>query len=90
MISELEKRENPAAGLASLRNPASTDLSREFERYRHRLFKGTGILLSAPENFEGSSFRVEFSFSSKEQLAAAVLKLREAGDYADELFSILQ
>lgn len=89
-LADIAADPRPLEALRALRFPGYTGSLRHFEEIRNRMFQGSGVKLSAPANFEGSGFNVEFSLTSKEKLKRVIHRLSEALEYTDELFDILR
>lgn len=82
--------EQPLEALAVLRFPTLTALRERFAALAGGLWKGSGVQIQAPPNFEGESFSVAFGFSSRDDLSRRLRALRAVAEHCDELFALLR
>lgn len=78
------------SALRRVRYPELTDMEREFRDIESRVLKKSGITLTAPAGFEGSSFTAAFSFKNGSDIDSAIEALDSLRRGGDELFALLQ
>lgn len=89
LADELLAAEDPVDAISMIRNPMLAELRRKFERVKDRYTEHTGIQLTAPANFEGDSFNVSFSFSTRLEFVRKMRKLEKLEEGCGELEELL-
>ena len=89
LMKEIAASENPGACIAAIRNPKMEAMKKSFGEYSEKYIKGSGIILEAPQNFEGSSYTVRFQLKSRNQLERIIKTLGKVKESAEELFKLL-
>jgi len=89
LLDEAFSAPDPSAALRAHRYPRLRELERQFEAFCERYVSGSGVELSAPAQFEGSAFGVQFQFESAPQLARRIRCLQTIERNCDELFRLL-
>ncbi len=89
LADELLAAEDPVDAISTIRNPMLAELKKKFERVRDRYTEHTGLQLTAPANFEGDSFHVSFSFSTRLEFIRKVRKLEKLEEGCEELEELL-
>ncbi len=80
---------DPLQTAQALRFPGLTAMEARFLELKGKLLTGTGIKLTPPSFFEGESFNISFSFSSKKALEKKINYLKTFAEKTDELFELL-
>lgn len=89
LMEAIAGSENPGAFTARLRNPKMEEMKKSFAGYNEKYIKGSGLILEAPQNFEGNSYTVRFQLKSKNQLERIIKTLGKVKESAEELFKLL-
>lgn len=79
----------PRQALYELRYPSYSDASKELNRFRSSLLKGTGISLREPPNLEGDAFAFIIPFSSREELQKRLQMAQRAAGEVDRITELL-
>ncbi|MEX2442924.1 MAG: hypothetical protein WD492_04940 [Alkalispirochaeta sp.] len=82
-------REEVIPFLRRRRYPILTDLECRFETIRRSALSGTGVTLTAPNNFEGDRFQVSFSFRNGTELHSRLNAAGRLEGRMDELLALL-
>lgn len=80
---------DPIAEVRRLRYPGLSELQAAFDSFRERYVKGSGVEIVPPQNFEGGSFGVRFSWRSDKQFQRVLETLHRLEEKGDELFRLL-
>jgi hypothetical protein len=89
IVGKALSSQSPVETLRRMRFPHLCGMYNDLVAFRERHFAKSGIDLAPPPHFEGSSFRVSFSFSGKNEFAKKIRRLAAAEDDLDELFRLL-
>jgi len=79
---------HPLQKIRQWRYPVFSNLEEQFNNFKMRWLKGTGIELKVPVNFEGAEFSVSFSFTEK-NLERKLKSLEKIKEHVDELTALL-
>ena len=88
-VSEILAGSSPLEQVRTWRYPILTKLEGAFEDVRNRYLSETGITLKPPDNFEGDSYAVSFSFRNRGDLTRRIDKLKALKQACDELERLL-
>lgn len=80
---------DPCKTAKALRFPELTAMEERFLELKGKSLTGTGIKLTSPSYFEGESFNISFSFSSKRALEKKINYLKTFAEKTNELFEFL-
>ncbi len=80
---------HPLAEMEKARFPRLAEKGKKLDELRKKNLSGSGITLEAPPQFEGDSFTISFSFSSRKSFCRRLESLRKIEDSIDELIGLL-
>jgi hypothetical protein len=72
-----------------MRYPELSKREDALRRFENEKIRGTGIKVEAPPNFEGDSYKFNFSVNSPAQIDTMISRLRLIRNNSDELFRLL-
>jgi hypothetical protein len=89
LIERVVSQSDPAAAAGRLRYPELSANEDVFNKFCSTYLKNSGIKLRNPPYFEGDSYSVDFSFSSRKQLDKIIASLETLRDKSDDIFRLL-
>ncbi|GAB4364005.1 MAG: hypothetical protein Kow009_00650 [Spirochaetales bacterium] len=89
LVTRLSESPNPLQSLHRIRYPELHRLEETYHTSIDPVLKGSGIKVSPPPYFEGTRFKVEFSFENSKQLRKKILTLQKLLERIDSLMEKL-
>lgn len=87
--STIVNSDNPTSTAESMRFPTLRSLQEEFEQFKQRYIRHSGVELKHPPYFEGETFRIEIPFDSIRQLEKRLSVAQRVREHGDELFKLV-